>query len=240
MKILLIIFLLLCQTPVFAQTKKLRWSTEMCEFEGTYNAARHSRSKLKNTLKLFSIGSYRIETDATPRRIEDIKKLNPAALDREYSQKAGELKKLDIIRSPYWEALRRKKLKELEQVYQLSRTTMLAYENPAWIKKHPFADSCIRKYAGPLATGGDELLRAWREVNEASRRVNADPERLRKIFESEMRSPDKFVFARVEVMTFGWWNCANDFIEYEGNYDRHEREFRKLFVRTRTVRCDEP
>lgn len=239
MKILLIIFLLLCQISAFAQTKKLRWSDETCEYEGTYSAAKYNEARLKNTQKLFAIVSYKLEYNSVLFNFEDVKKLNVAALDRDYNQKSAELKKLDIIKTPYWEALRRAKLKELEQVYQLSRTTMRAYENPAVIKKHTFADSCIKKYADPLISGGDALIRVWREVNEASRKVNADPERLRKTFESQLNSPDKYKYARVEVMTFGWWNCANEFIRYEENSDRHQREFRKLFTRVRTIACNE-
>jgi hypothetical protein len=191
-------------------------------------------------MKLFAPGGYPLEADATPRSPEEIKNLDVAALDREYNLKSVELKKLNIVKSPYWEALRQRKLKELAQVYRLSRTTMLAFENPGVIKKHSFADFCIRKYSDSLINGGEALLRVWREVNEASRKVNADPDRLRKIFESQSTSPDKYKYARIEVMTFGWWNCANEFIEYEQNYDRHEDEFKKLFTRLRTIGCDEP
>jgi hypothetical protein len=240
MKILLIALLVLCNTFAFAQTKKFRWNDVACEFEGTYNASKYSEAKLRNTYKLISPGGYPISTDATVFELEDLKKLNVAALDKEYNSKSNELKKLDIVKLPYWEAVRQKKLKELEQVYKLSRATILAHDNPAVLKDHTSAQACIKKYAYPLINGGNELLRAWQQLNEEARKKNADPERVRKKYEQQFNSPNKYKYALIEVMTFGWWNCANNFIEYDESHERHEREFRKLFTRVRTVECEEP
>ena len=57
-----------------------------------------------------------------------------------------------------------------------------------------------------------------------------------------MASPDRLKFALVETMSFGWWNCANEFIKYDtgDNSQAREREFRKLFIRVRDLGCDEP
>jgi len=56
----------------------------------------------------------------------------------------------------------------------------------------------------------------------------------------EYDSPDKYKYARVEVMSFGFWNCANALIEREEYDGTHEEQFKKLFKRTRTIACDEP
>ena len=81
---------------------------------------------------------------------------------------------------------------------------------------------------------------AWREVNEESRTKNADPERLKRIFESQMRSPDRMRYALLEVMTFGWSNCANELIEYVVHDETPPEEYKKLFTKVRTIKCDEP
>lgn len=242
MKIFLITILILSSAAAasFAQTRKFRWTTELCEFEGAYNAKKYTAAKLRNTLKLFAPESFNIEADATPQTFEGIKRLQIDALDKEYNLKSTALKNLDIVKSKYWEALRQRKLNELEQVYRLSRVTMQAYDNPVLLKEYSSAASCVKIYANPLINGGDELLGTWRKVNEDLRRKNASPERLRNIFDQQYSSPDKYKYARIEVMTFGWWNCANEFIEYEEGYERHEKEFKKLFTRVKTVGCDEP
>ncbi len=45
-------------------------------------------------------------------------------------------------------------------------------------------------------------------------------------------------------MSFGWWNCANRSIEYDGSdgpeNDLREKEFRKLFKQVKTLMCEEP
>lgn len=240
MKILLIIILVFSSTVAFAQNRKLRWSTETCEFEGTYNAKKYSEKQLRDTLKLFATGNFRIEANATPLDFEGVEKLSVAALDAEYNSKSAGVRNLNLIKSPYWEAVRQKKLNELEQVYKLSRATMLAYKNPAMIRDYANAPSCVKTYANSLINGGSELLAIWRRVNEDGRRKNADPERVRRIFDQQLNSPDKYKYAQIEVMTYGWWNCANEFIQYEEGYDRQQKEFKKLFTRVRTIGCDEP
>jgi len=240
MKILLIAILVLCQTAAYGQTKKFLWTTELCEFEGTYDAKKYTEAQLKNTLKLSAVGSFDIETEATVWKYEEIKKLNVAALDKEYESKSTALKKLDIVKSAYWESIRARKLKELKQVYELSRLTMLGYTEPAKLKEAAFAEACVVKFANPLINGGDELLTTWRTVNEDTRRNNGDSERIKKIFEAEYDSRDRYKYAQVEVMSFGFWNCANALIEREEYDGTHEEEFKKLFKQTKTVACDEP
>lgn len=63
---------------------------------------------------------------------------------------------------------------------------------------------------------------------------------MQRIFEEQYASPDRMKFALVEVMTFGWWNCANKAIKYVDYDGSQEREFRKLFIRVKTISCDEP
>jgi len=240
MKFLLMAILILCHMAAYAQTKQFRWTTELCEFEGSYDAKKYSDAQLKNTVKLFAPGNFQIQTEATVWKHEDINKLNVAALDKEYESKSTALKKLDIVKSAYWEALRERKLKELKQIYELSRLTILGYNEPPKLKEAAFAESCVVKYASPLINGGEELLATWKGVNEDTRRKNGDPERIKKIFEAEYDSPDRLKFARVEVMSFGFWNCANELIEREEYGEMHEKEFKKLFKRTKTIACDEP
>lgn len=225
-----------------AQRGMLRWNTELCEFSGTYNARKYSAAQLRNTLKLFSPGEFGLNVDATVWRFEDIGALDVAKLDRQYEAVMADLKSLEIVKSPYWESVRQKKINEINEVYRLSRVTMQAYTKPAVLRDYQGAEVCKANFAEPLIAGGDRLLSAWRGVNEDSRARNADPDRLRRIFDEQNVSRDRLRFARVEVMSFGWWNCANNFIEYEDGMAgvRHEREFKKLFTRVRTVRCDEP
>jgi hypothetical protein len=242
MKIFSIAILILCSALMLsAQTKKFRWTTDLCEFEGTYDAKKYTEAQLRNTQELLaSVGSIPLSTEITAWNYDDIKKFSVEELDREYKQKSEKLKNLDIVKSEYWETMRQNKLKETEQSYKLSRLTIQAYTNPAILKQNNSAPACVKKYAGPLINGGNDLLKVWRQVNEESRKRNGDPERVRKIFDQEYDSPDKLKYALVEVMSFGWWNCANETIEYVVSDGEQHEKFNQLFKNVKTIYCDEP
>ena len=224
--------LVLFSVDVSAQTKKFKWETELCEFEGTYDSTKYTEAQIKNTQMLVSsAGHIPLETDATVWKFEDIEKLDVEALDKEYKTKHAELKNLDIVKTEFFENLRQSKLKEMEQVYKLSKATMLGYKNPVALKEYTPAEACIIKYANPLIAGGDSLLEIWREVNLASQSRNASPEHLRQRFDKQSNSPDKLKYAQVEVMNFGWWNCANETIEYAEYDDKNQENFDKLFIK---------
>jgi hypothetical protein len=208
---------------------------------GTYDSKKYTAAELRNTLKLFGANAPRIDFQAAVWKHDEIAKLDVAALDREHEQKSKMIRELDIVKVPFWENLRQATLKELQQIYELSKTTAMAYTRPEAIKEYPRAESCKMKYAGPIMAGGENLVAAWREVNLASQKVNASPQVLQERFDRENASPDRLKFALIETMSFGWWNCANESIERPelASDGTAEKEFRKLFTRVREV-CDEP
>lgn len=242
MKIFAIAILLVSGLAVNGQIRNFKWTDELCEYRGRYNAKKYSVAQLKNTLKLFSPGEFDISTDATVFKYEDIAGLSLAKLEEEYKTKSAALTKLDIVKSRYWEGLRQSKLREMQQRFMLSRLTIRAYGDPAdaFAEKFTGAEQCYTQFAGPVTRGGPDLLAAWRRVNEESRAKNGDPARVKRTFEEQYASPDKMKYALVEVMTFGWWNCANQAIKYV-NYDgSQEKQFKKLFSNVTTISCDEP
>ena len=238
-----LILALLFLTPVVAypQVKTFRWNTELCRFSGTYDSRKYTTTQLENTVRLMR-PEFGLDHNATVWKFEEIAGLNVGTLDEKYKKAISELKQLRIVSSPFWENIRQKKIQEIEQVYRLSRATMLGYTEPVKLREYAGAALCKTKFAEPLIAGGDRLLAAWRVVNEDSRKKNADPERLRRIFDEQMASPDRSKFALVEVMSFGWWNCANEFVDYDAGASSpaREREFRRLFIRVRNLGCDEP
>ena len=235
-----ILLLLTAAVPASAQKSTFKWETELCEMTGTYNTKKVSKRRLADTVKLMTqYSSMGLGTSATVFKPEDLPSLNVAELDAEYKQKSAEVAALQVVASPYWIGRQKAKLTELKQYYELSRITMRGHADPRVLLEYPGADQCKTKYARPLIAGGDALLSAWRLVNEASRKNNSDPERLRREYERQLASADRMKFALVEVMTFGWWNCANETIDYVLQDDSAEREFEKQFTRI-SRDCDEP
>ncbi|MCY7376097.1 MAG: hypothetical protein LH472_09015 [Pyrinomonadaceae bacterium] len=240
MRILLAVVLILTSSTAFAQAKKFRWGNETCLFESVYDAKKYTVAQLNDTRKLFTLDFFPNTIDPTPGDFKRIEALRVETLDAEYAARTNTLKRLNIVKTAYWETLRQKHLKELEQVYQLSRASILGYKNPSRLKDVKFAGACVTKYAEPLERGGGELLAAWQSVNEQTRVNNSDPNRIKSLFDEQSASPEKFRYAQMEVMSFGWWNCVNALIDRESDYERDEKEFRKLFSKTKTIECDEP
>lgn len=241
-KIAFIFVISILATSVSAQLKKHRWESESCIFEGTYDAKSYTATQLKNTYRLWETQEFDLNTvNATAFKIEDIGKLQTVeSLEADFRRKTDALQKLDIVKTPYWTEFKKRKLKSLEQQLEQARSAVLAYSQPAELKKLTFADACVQKFADPLIKGGDDLLNIWRVVNEDSRQKNADPERLRRRFETELASDDRLKYAQVEVITFGWWNCVNRFVDRGDDYDIMSKNYKKLFKKIRRFDCEEP
>lgn len=236
-----ILFILVLGSVADAQTRKLRWESEggMCRFEGSYNSRKYTAAQLKNTLKLMN-GYFRLDTfNATVFKYEDIAKLDFAPIEADYQKKSSELKNLDFVRSPFWEKRRRQQLKELESYYWLSKTTIASYKTPVSLLDYPGAEFCKTTFGEPLIAGGDRLLNTWQTFNVESRKKNGYPEEVKRKFDAERRSPDRLQYARIEITTFGWWNCVNNLIDQGDEYAVLDRNFRKLFIRIKTIYCEE-
>lgn len=243
MKLIALMIISLAFVSASAQTRTFKWSDELCEYSGTYSAKKYNEVKLRNTHRLlFSQDFSLTSVDATVWKYEDIAKLDPASVEVRYKDLVDELEHYEYVSTPFTDAVRAARLKEIRQVYQLIRTTMAAYTDATVIRKYQGAEACKLNYGEPLIAGGDSLIAAWRKVNLDSQKKNASPERLQKRWDTENASPDRLKFALVETMSFGWWNCANQEIKYadETYGAKADKEFKKLFIRTRTIRCDEP
>ncbi len=242
MKKLVLLSFLLFSVSAQAQSKTFRWSSELCDHHGTYDSKKYTEAELRDTMKLMDYTMTNLKNFPHVFKWEDIEKLDVAALDAEYKVKKEKLTALNVVEVPYFQNAKDAQIKEIEQRYVLGRAKLLAYRTPEVLRDYPAAPACKLKYVEPLVAKDESLFSVWLDVNMDSRSRNGDPDRLRREFESEMASPDKLKFAIIEVMGFGFGNCANALIERdEGSSDgSHEKAFRKLFSRVRDVNCSEP
>jgi hypothetical protein len=243
MKFFALIIVAISFVSASAQVRTFKWFDELCEYSGTYNSKKYSEVKLRNTHRLLLGQDLRLDSvGATVWKYEDIAKLDAASLDTKYKDLIDDLEHFEYVSSPFTDAVLAARLKETRQLYQLVRTTMAAYTDPAVIRKYQGAEACKLNYGEPIIAGGDSLIAAWKKVNLESQGKNGDPGRLQRRWDEENASADRLKFALVETMSFGWWNCANQEIKYadEDFGSRADKEFKKLFIRVRTIRCDEP
>jgi len=83
------------------------------------------------------------------------------------------------------------------------------------------------------------MIEAWFYLNELMKSKNADPERVQRNFDERFNSKNKFDYARLELLTFGWWNNTNHLIFHLSETGEFESEFKNLFIKVK-CECDEP
>jgi hypothetical protein len=242
MKLLSTLFILfIIAGGAFGQVRTYKWETELCAHSGRYDSKKYTEKQLADTLRLAQGWEFSIQNTPAIFKFEDIASLDPAALEAEYKEKSAALKALDLVPGKYWSDLRTATLRELDEVYELSRLSTLGYSDPKALREYKGAEQCKVTYVEPLIKGGDAMVAAWRKLNLDHQKRNADPQRLEREFQQQLASPDRDKYALVDLLTFGWWNCANAKIfrvESTSNGEAIER-FSKLFTNVKSE-CEEP
>lgn len=214
-----------------------KWETELCSYQGEYNATKITEEELNNTFNLWFQGGYRgLEADATVFEPADIKKLSIDTLTKEYNERMSKLKAMKIVKDPFWEKLKQASIQELEEEYELKKITIEAHSNPSVLLKNKYTKYC-EKYAKVLASNKpEELLKAWKKMSEED---TANYASSMERYHQKYNSKDRLLYAKIELMTFGWWNCANNYIHHVEIDGKYETAFADLFKNIKSE-CSEP
>lgn len=235
---LLIILLFLISSTAIAQTAKFSWVGDICSSVGTYKLSVYTEYQIQDTYRITMTRDFELNTGSIPPfSLVELNRENVVDLDREYERKLADLNKLDLIKTTYWQDLKVRKIEYLKQYYQLKRATMLAYSDPSALNKIAKSDPVLLKYAQALNSGDEQLINTWKEVNEASRLKNGLPGRLKQRFDQQNSSADRYKYATMEVLAFGWWNHAIRSLNHVDTSQAQEN-FIKLFRRMKDFDCN--
>lgn len=219
--------------------KVFTWTTALCTIEGNYDPQKYNEAELKASYRLWWELQGYLNLDVTPSKEEDLANLSIEKLDKEYKEKLSLFKSLKVVNEPYWLELKENKIRELDESYELKTIAIKAYNHPEVLMENRFTEHC-REYAEALSSMDDELLLAtWKKLVEKQMATNASPERVWAKYISENASANRLTIARRELMTYGWWNCANHIIYHFEDDGTPEKEFEKLFSNVKS-QCDEP
>ncbi|TDO73253.1 hypothetical protein EV143_106195 [Flavobacterium chryseum] len=214
------------------------WATESCENTGTFDPKKYTKEELKNTYDLwFTFSTAKLQTQTNAYFIEDVNKLDATKLFLEYiNQKA--LLNRKVVSTPFWNKLKTQRLRELEEEYLLKKITIEAYSDPTVLLNNKYSAKCS-EYVQALASNDTiELLKAWRNIVEVQKSKNGYPEKVIEEYNKKYNSKDHLLYAQMELMTYGWFNCANDQIKWIGEDDTMREEFDKIFI-TIKKECNE-
>lgn len=226
-------------TKISGKTAIFKWDTELCANTGTYDTEKYTEEELRNTYNLwFSNSGGYLSTNTTPDSAAEIEQLSLSDLTAEYNERKA-FYDLKIISSPYWKKIKAEKLHELEDTYELKKIAIEAYSNPSVLLKNRFSKNCTEYTKALTSNDSILLLKTWSNLAEKQRKNNGSPEDFMKRHLSKYNSKDRVLYAKIELMTYGWWNCANAESFKIDNDGSMEKEFAKLFTNI-TSQCDEP
>ncbi|MFB9863181.1 hypothetical protein [Rufibacter immobilis] len=221
------------------------WETDYCEHQGTYNSNVYSEQQLKDTHYLwYEFSSINVLEDVTLDYPNDLtlENINQKSfkLDSDYHGAKNKLNNLHLIPDKFWTRIKELKTKELDELYALSKRTIEAYKTPAILLNNSYSALC-QEYVDALASEDSvALFKAWEKLIEEKKKKNGAPELLADKFKEQRQSPKRLLFAKLELMTYGWWNCANHQRKYNSLYQEMpmEQEFNKLLIRMKSE-CDD-
>lgn len=227
--------------PARKPLQTFTWEDDVCENIGSFPAGAYTQRQLRDTYQL--ITGFQLATRVVPFQLRQYNDafFQQAArhLTREHDSLAARLHGLQVVPTPYWQKIKRLRELELAEEYALSHATLEGYFQPAsWLSNAYYAQCA--EYATALAsTDSAVVIRAWRKLIDAQKATNGNPERLEAAFNAQLASPKRMRYAKVDLMTFGWSNCANAQRKYNdlaGTYPL-TNEFAKLFTHVEQANC---
>lgn len=220
------------------KTAIFKWDTELCSNTGEYNSEKYTEEELKNTYNIWGMhSSAYLNTNTTPTSATDAEKLT-RELTAEYNERKASYNQ-KIVSNPYWEKVKADKIHELEDIYELKKIAIEAYSNPSVLLNNRFSKNCTEYAKALISNDTILLLKTWNNLAEKQKKNNGSPEKFMQRHLEKYNSKDRIQNAKQEIMTYGWWNCANAEVYRVDDDGTMEKEFNKLFTNV-TFECDEP
>ncbi len=215
--------------PLFAvgQRNTYEWGEGMMYYTGQFDTTRFTFEEIDTIyIYLHSMGG-----DLADRGIWKIEQMDTAttmAIDASYQRALEVFKHMKRPEGEFWDSLQEIRISELNERYLYNRLFILALKKPSVLLDY-YNDSCANEIYALNGTE-DELLDAWYWLIQRQKANNGSPENVERMYEAQLRSPKYLKYARLQLITYGWWNCMNQFIYYHDDYLRIEEEFQQLFV----------
>lgn len=217
------------------------YNTELCTHIGVYKAGKYTPKQLQDTYTLwFADGGLMLNIDVpnAPKDLEGFDmRLTLEKLETEYKKIEEHFLSLKLVPGSDWEDLRQSRLRELEDYYHLLELKIQSFEYPE-VLLMPNMPDC-NAYALALNAGTTQLLAKWEEmVMESYERNGKQPGTLT-LFKQERHSADSVLYARLNILNYGWGNCVNGHNYHFEDKGQYYTQFEKLFTDV-TSECDEP
>lgn len=140
-----------------------------------------------------------------------------------------ELNQMEYPKGDYWTNIKKIRLANLKEQCLLREKAVIALNQPKVLKGTPYSKECAH-YITALDKGGKTLLSVWKEIHDKEVAEALDPAPIIRSFEQHWNSPDQELWARIEVLRYGWWNCILENQKVWFNEKQYHMEFKKLMT----------
>ncbi len=218
--------------------------TELCENKGQYDANKYSQEEIEGTYKLWfeysglSLSKPSVFKPETLQEVRRDKDKILAKLDKDFAEKKKALEALKVVNDPYWQNIKAQKIQELALEYEFDRTEIMAFSDPSVLLNSKFSKNC-ENFVRALNSDEDVMIEEWRKLRIQMSKKNGSPEKIMDEFENNLHAKNRNEYAIVDLITFGWGNCANNTIERIEHDEKMAKAFNSLFIKIDSE-CDEP
>jgi hypothetical protein len=209
------------------------WFHDMCEYKGYYDSIIYKKEILDNLYNLWQGNNMTLSDYTSIFDFRDTNKLNIDSLNIEYKRIKKHIQNIKIIEIPLWQNLRKARIKELDTIYETQKSYIEGFKNPKQLLNNKYSNFC-KEFAEALASDNkQDLLDEWKNF---IKNIN-NPITYEKYLK-QSKTPEKYLYAKIHLMTFGWWNCCNHFIKYVEKTEEMEKEFNKFFIKVEPPDCE--
>lgn len=226
-------------TPASQHT--FSWQDDVCTSTGTFPIGAYSQRQLRDTYTL--VTGYQLATNPFPFYLrnytDDYFTKATRTLRHEHDSLAAVLRGLEVVPTPFWQKIKQLREQELAEDYAYNQAAIQGYFQPDTWLHNPYAAACP-EYAAALASTDTALvIKVWQRLVEEEKQHNGIPEQLAADFKQQATSPQRLLYGKTHIMTFGWGNCANDQRKYNdlANQYRLYNKFTQLFTHIEQSDC---
>ncbi|WP_052248369.1 hypothetical protein [Chryseobacterium taiwanense] len=218
--------------------------TELCDNKGQYDATKYSREEIEGTYKLwFEYSSLLLNKPSVfkPETLQEVRRDKDkilAKLEQDFTEKKKALENLKVVNDPYWQNIKAQKIQELALEYEFDKTEITAFSDPSVLLNSKFSKNC-ENFVRALNSDEDVMIEEWRKLRVQMSKKNGSPEKIMDEFENNLHAKNRNEYAIVDLITFGWGNCANNNIKRVEQDEKMTKAFNSLFIKIDS-KCDEP
>lgn len=234
------------KTPKTNNLVLYSYQTFNCDNKGYFDPGKYKKEEIDGVNKLlyqFNSGLFDNHTVFKLSDLEDVRKnknIYLQQLEKQYQEKKKELYGIQVINLPEWKKLHQETIQTFENEYQLKKEDLIAYSDPASLKNSKFYNTCKEYIDAVASPDKQKMYTVWKNFVEAKSKDNANPQLVIDKFKAQFNDPKKDDYALIQLIGFGFYNCANGSFRPDPNDEGTlYQKFDKIFTKLKQD-CDEP